>query len=420
MEPNIDQRSQQEQKALVFVGGTAILSDRLLPDAVVVCRGGKIETVGATGPIPGGSQVIDLGGKFLSPGFVDLHVHGGDGADFMDGDAQAVRTAAAAHLRCGTTTLFPTTTTGSPQQIHRMIDACIDVSQESSQRLARLASDAENKLLPHLPGIHLYGPFFAEGKVGCHDPQGRRDPEADEYRSYFERDFVRIATCAAELAGAIRFYRLAAEKGCLITCGHSNSSWTEMQAAFDAGMRHVDHFWCAMSSVASLRARFHVPMQGSMTEFVLMNPAMSTEVIADGWHLAPELLEFAYRMKGPQRLCLVTDANRAFGMPAGDYVFGHRDSGCWLFSDGNVGWASDRRSLASSVQGMSKMVSHFAQSTSAPLPDVIRMASLTPAERVKIDHLTGSLSPGKRADLVVLDADLKIQEVYVQGSRLRN
>jgi N-acetylglucosamine-6-phosphate deacetylase len=362
--------------------------------------------------------VIDLRGQYLSPGFVDLHVHGGDGADFMDGDVHAIRTAASAHLRGGTTTLFPTTTTGSPQEIHRMIDACLEVAGESSDRVAGASFPSSRPVLPHLPGIHLYGPYFAEGKTGCHDQRGRRDPEPDEFHAYFDRDFVRIATCAAELTGAVSFYRVAAENKCLITCGHSNSNWTEMQAAFDAGMRHVDHFWCAMSSVPSLRTRFQVPMQASMTEFVLMNQAMSTEVIADGCHLAPELLEFAYRMIGPERLCLVTDANRAYGMPPGDYAFGHRDSHCRIFSDGNVGWSLDRTSLASSVKGMDTMVSHFARSTSATLPEVIRMASLTPAERVGIGHQTGSLSAGKRADLLVLNPDLKIQQIYVQGHRV--
>jgi len=410
MKPSVDRSS-----PLVFVGGTAILPDRLLPDAIVVCRDGMIESIGNSIEIPEASQVIDLQGRYLSPGFVDLHVHGGDGADFMDGDEHAVRTAAAAHLRGGTTTIFPTSTTGSAENIHRMIDACISVSRESSDQFAPVSSPDQGASLPHLPGIHLYGPFFAEGKVGCHDADARRDPEPEECRSYFDRGFVRIATCAAELPGASSFYRMADEQKCLITCGHSNSNWTEMQLAFDAGMRHVDHFWCAMSSVTSLRTRFPVPMQASMTEFVLMNKEMSTEVIADGHHLAPELLEFAYRMKGAARLCLVTDANRAYGMPPGEYVFGHRDSGCWIHSDGNVGWTQDRASLASSVQGMDQMVSHFSQSTSATLPEVIRMASLTPAERLGIDDQTGSLAAGKRADLLVLDDGLKVREIYVQG-----
>ena len=155
-------------------------------------------------------------------------------------------------------------------------------------------------------------------------------------------------------------------------------------------------------------------MQGSMAEFVLMNPEMSTEVIADGWHLAPELLEFAYRMKGASRLCLVTDCNRALDMPPGEYRFGHNNDGTLFRSDGQVGWAPNG-SLASSVVGMDHMVRHMKQYTTAALPGVIRMASLTPAERTGIARQTGSLEPGKRADILVLDRELNVQRVFVNG-----
>src|SRR4029079_5177602 len=127
----------------------------------------------------------------------------------------------------------------------------------------------------------------------------------------------RIATCAAELAGASEFYRAARSRGCLVTRGHSHSTWTEMVKAHEAGVRHVDHFWCAMSSVPSVRARCGVPMQGSMEQFVLARPEMSTEIIDDGCHLALELMDFAFQAKGVERLCLVTDANRAVDMPPG-------------------------------------------------------------------------------------------------------
>ena len=187
-----------------------------------------------------------------------------------------------------------------------------------------------------------------------------------------------------------------------------------MQSAFEAGMRHVDHFWCAMSSVPSLRQRFGTPMQGSMAEFVLMNADMSTEVIADGCHLAPELLEFAFRMKGPHRLCLVTDCNRALDLPPGNYVFGNRQAGTPFVSDGNVGWATTG-SLASAVKGMDHMVRHMAQNTSANLPDCFRMASLTPAERSGLSKITGSLSPGKQADLLILNHELYVQQVFARG-----
>jgi len=390
---------------LLFSNVTAILPDRLVEDVWVVCEKGRIVSVSKKRPkVSANTQVVDGRGGYLSPGFIDIHVHGGDGADFMDGTTDAVRIACRAHARHGTTTIFPTTTTGSPAQIHAMLDAVKVVQGErSAQNGARIA------------GVHLYGPFFAEDKVGCHSAAGRRSPTAVEYRAYFEKGIVRIATCAAELPGAVEFYREAKKRRCLITCGHSNASWPEMAAAFKAGMRHVDHFWCAMSNVASVRSRLGVPMRGSMLEFVLGTAEMSTEVIADGCHLAPELLDFAFRLKGPRKLCLVTDANRALDLPPGNYRFGAKEDGSWFESDGRVGWSSGRGSLASSIVGMDHMVRQMKRDTSANLPEVIRMASLTPAELTGIAKHTGSLEAGKNADVVLLSRKLEVRRVFIGG-----
>src|SRR5690606_31039480 len=142
----------------------------------------------------------------------------------------------------------------------------------------------------------------------------------------------------------------------------------------------VDHFWCAMSSVLSVRMRLGTPMQGSMEQFVLMQPEMSTEVLADGCHLSPELLEFAYVMKGARRLCLVTDSSRACDQPPGRYRFGCQEDGEWFESDGKVGFQRGH-GLASSVVGLDVMIRNMKAATRAPLADVIRMATLTPAER---------------------------------------
>jgi N-acetylglucosamine-6-phosphate deacetylase len=385
--------------------GTLILPDRLLENGQVVVRDGRIDSVGkAKVSVPRGATVIDAGGGYVAPGYVDLHVHGGDGADFMDGTSEAVITACRAHLRHGTTTLFPTTTTGSPQQLTDMLTACRQVQR------AQTADDGAR-----IAGVHFYGPYFAPDKVGCHSLAGQRDPDADEYRQHFASGIIRIATCAAELPGAVEFYRFARKKGCLITCGHSDATWPEMEAGYKAGLRHVDHFWCAMSSVASLRDRCGTPMQASMEEFVLAHPEMSTEVIADGHHLSPELLRFAYQMKGPQRLCLVTDASRALDEPPGTYRFGPETDGPWFVSDGGVGRMLDGSALASSVAGLDHMVRVMAAATKAPLWDVIRMATLTPAERSGLADDVGSLEPEKRADVLVLSKRLQVRRVVLGG-----
>ncbi len=383
----------------ICFSGAIVLPDRILPDANVVCENGRIVTVGRR--IPRGIKVVR--GHYITPGFIDLHVHGGDGADYMDGSVEAVRTCNRAHLRHGTTTIFPTTTTGSTAELERMLTACREVrARWTVEDGARIA------------GVHYYGPYFAENKVGCHAVECRRDPDPGEYEAFLALGVIRIATCAAELPGAEAFYRAARRHRCLVTCGHSNATWAEMARAYRAGVRHVDHFWCAMSSVASLRACYGTPMQASMEQFVLAREEMSTEVIADGRHLSAELLDFAYRMKGADRLCLVTDANRAMGLPPGRYRFGPRETGTWFESDGTVGFVPGE-GLASSVVGMDTMVRTMKASTSASLPEVVRMATLTPSKRAGIARSVGSLEPGKRADILLLDRRLAVERVFVGG-----
>ncbi len=383
--------------------GNLILPDAVLQESFLLVENSKIAAVSKQKPACYDGPVTVIQEGYVAPGFIDIHVHGGAGADYMDGTREAVRAANRAHLRHGTTTIFPTTTTGSNAQLSRMIQACGEVRREWS------VADGS-----YIGGIHFYGPYFAEEKVGCHSPEGRRDPIPEEYDPFFSLNLIRIATCAAELPGAEPFYRRARENGCLVTCGHSNANWTEMKKAFEAGVRHVDHFWCAMSSVASLRARFGTPMQASMEQFVLARDEMSTEVIADGQHLSPELLEFAFQMKGPSRLLLVTDSNRAMDMPPGRYRFGSDQDGTWIESDGRVGFVPDH-GLASSVVGMDAMVRTMAKQTSASLCEVVRMASLTPAERVGIANETGSLELGKWADLLILDTRLKVKRTFLRG-----
>jgi N-acetylglucosamine-6-phosphate deacetylase len=397
-----------DSRLLLITGGTLILPEGMVEGGSVVCEEGRIADVLRRPPsqkLMRESRVLDARGGFLAPGYVDLHVHGGGGADFMDATDEAIRTAIAAHAAEGTTTLFPTTTTGSPAAIQAMLTAC---------RRVRNAWQPDHGA--RIAGVHVYGPYFAPGKTGCHAADVARSPDPREYEDWFADDLVRIATCAAELPAAQAFYRAARRAGCLVTCGHSNADWAEMQQAFEAGMRHVDHFWCAMSSVVSLRSRFGTPMRASMEQFVLANAEMSTEVLADGHHLSGELLDFAYRMKGPTRLCLVTDASRAMGMPPGHYRFGSAESGSWFESDGGVGRANG--SLASSVVGMAHMVRQMHQHTSATLPEVVRMASLTPAERSGIAQEVGSLAVGKHADVLVLSKRLRIKRVVIRGQLL--
>ena len=386
--------------------GAVVLPSKVLPSGFVVARDGRIVDVGAEGDvrIPDGAEIIDAADGYVSPGFVDIHEHGGAGSDYMDGTPEAVRVSNRAHARHGTTTLFPTTATGTPAQLAAMLDAVEQVARDW-----RIADGAR------IAGVHWYGPYFATEKVGAHPKGHERHPDPAEYGPALARGIIKTATCAAELPGAAEFCRAARAAGCLVTCGHSNASWPEMEAVYEAGMRHVDHFWNAMSSTDSIRKRLGTPQRGSMAEFVLYHQEMSTEVIADGFHHAPEMLRFAYRMIGAHRLCLVSDCSRALDTSPGIYKIGHHQTGEPFENNGAVGVLPGTDKLAGSIFPLEHMIRVMARDSDAPLADVIRMASLTPAERTGFSQDRGSLEIGKLADIVILSRDLHVQRTFIGG-----
>jgi N-acetylglucosamine-6-phosphate deacetylase len=393
---------------LTFQGGTIILADCLLGGGTVEVEGARISAVkGNAEPAGGGAgRRVDLEGGYLAPGFVDLHVHGGDGADFMDGTEEAFRTVCRAHARHGTTSLLPTTTVARHQQHLTFLGLC--------RRLKKEPADGARIL-----GSHFYGPYFAYEARGAHPGAEVRPPAPGEYEQYLRfSDSIVTATIAPELPGAEGFVRACRARGIRCNTGHSHATFTQMEAAVAWGVRHIDHLFCAMSDRARLRQSQTYPMRGGVLEATLYFDELTTEVIADGKHLQRELLLLAYKIKGPDKLALVTDCNRALDMPDGAYMMGPVDGGEPVLRADGVGLLPNGTALASSVVGMDHCVRTFHQLTGVPLEVAVRMASLTPARIAGWDHEIGSLAPGKRADLVVLDRELHVRQVYRDGQLL--
>jgi N-acetylglucosamine-6-phosphate deacetylase len=403
---NVFTASVEKPMPSVAFRGKVILPTKVLPDGAVVVEDGRILAVGPEHEIslPIGAAIVDAGDGYISPGFVDIHEHGGAGSDYMDGTPEAVRIANRTHARHGTTSVFPTSTTGTRAELIALLDSVEEVARNWT------VSDGAR-----IAGVHWYGPYFASDKIGAHPKGHERNPDPAEYQAALARGIIKTATCAAELPGAVEFCRAAKAAGCLVTCGHSNASWPEMEAVYEAGMRHVDHFWNAMSSIDSIRKRLGTPQRGSMAEFVLYHPEMSTEVIADGFHHAPEMLQFGYRMLGPSRLCLVSDCSRALDMAPGIYRIGHHDTGEPFENNGNVAVLPGTDKLASSIFALEHMIRTMVRDTDAGLAIVIRMASLTPAERTGFANDRGSLQPGKLADIAILSSDLHVQRTFING-----
>src|SRR5262249_29917885 len=262
-------------------------------------------------------------------------------------------------------------------------------------------------------------PYGAAGPRGCPAAAAVRPPTAREYAQYLEfADCIRRATVAPELPGAEDFVRACRAHGIGCNAGHSYATFAQMEAARAWGVSHVDHLFCAMSDRARLRQSQTYPMRGGVMEATLLFEDLTTEVITDGKHLERELLLLAYKVKAPDRLALVTDCNRALDMPDGDYIFGPADGGEPILRRDGVGLMPDGSALASGVVGMDHCVRTFHELTGVLLPEVVRMASLTPARVAGADSDVGSIKSGKRADLLVLDRELNVRQVYIDGALL--
>jgi N-acetylglucosamine-6-phosphate deacetylase len=403
---------------LLFHGGTIVLENSLLTDWQVEVTAGRVTAVRPSPSAlptqelafksarPGETiQPVDLAGGYLVPGYVDLHVHGGGGADFMDGSEDAFQTICRSHARHGSTSLLATTTIARHEQHLVFLDLCRRLMREGTQG-ARIL------------GAHFYGPYFAREARGCHPAAPLRPPVPEEYKDYLAyADSIATATVAPELAGAEAFVRACRARGIRCNAGHSFATFAQMEAAVAWGVRHVDHLFCAMSDRARLRQSQSYPMRGGVMEATLFFDDLTTEVIADGKHLERELLLLAYKIKGPDRLALVTDCNRALDLPDGEYVFGPTDGGEPFLRRDGVGVMPDGKALASGVMGMDHAVQTFHQLTGISLPEVVRMATLTPARIIGQEQEIGSIAVGKRADLLVLDKALQVQQVYLGGQR---
>jgi N-acetylglucosamine-6-phosphate deacetylase len=384
-----------------FLNATVVLPDRLLAGASLSVAEGRITEITGRSASRSG---VDLEGDYLLPGFIDLHVHGGDGFDFMDGTAEAFDAICRCHARHGTTSLAATSTAADDAYILRFLREC---------RAAKERTTGGARVL----GAHFYGPYFAVAARGVHPAAPIRSPEQDEFEHYLQfSDVFSTATIAPELPGAEQFAKACARRGIPLNAGHSHATFSQVEAAIGWGVRHIDHLYCAMSDRARLRQSQLFPMRGGMLEATLFFDELTTEVIADGRHLDPPLLRLAYRLKGPDRLALVTDAMRAVDCPDGEYVFGPPEHNERVRRYDGVGVTMDGTALASGVMGMDHCLGTFLKSVpEATLVEAVRMATLTPARILGLDSRIGSLAPGKQADLVVMDRNLQVRSVYVSG-----
>ena len=281
--------------------GRIITPFRVIPNGSVIIKDGIIIEVSESDPDVPGAVTIDAGGKYISPGFIDIHVHGGGGADFMDNTVEAFLTVAETHARFGTTALFPTTLTGSTEDIVKTLETYDEAYPKNN-------SGAQ------FMGMHLEGPYLAMSQRGAQDPRYIRDPDPKEYEYILSKsNSIKRWSAAPELKGAIPFASYVKSKGILVALAHTDAIYEEVIEAYENGYTLATHLYSAMSGVTRRNARRYA----GVVESAFLIDEMDVEIIADGVHLPAPLLQLICKIKGFDKIALITDAIRAAAMPPG-------------------------------------------------------------------------------------------------------
>ncbi|WP_461064163.1 N-acetylglucosamine-6-phosphate deacetylase [Spirosoma horti] len=382
---------------LKITNGTLITPFRYIRGGTIIIQDRRITGVHERDVDVPGATVLDAQGMFVAPGFVDIHVHGGGGYDFMDGTEEAFLKIAELHAQYGTTSLVPTTLTAEKEDLLHTLDI---------YEKAKINNKGASFL-----GIHLEGPYFALSQRGAQDPRYIRNPDLAEYEEIlaYSASIVRWSA-APELTGAIEFGRRLREKGILAAIAHTDAVYADVLEAYENGYTLATHLYSAMSGVTRRNAFRYA---GAIESALLLD--MDVELITDGIHLPPPLLKLVYKIKGADRTALITDAMRAAGMPEGESILGSRANGLPVVVEDGVAKLLDRSSFAGSVATANQLVRNMVQLADVSLLDAVRMASTTPARIMGVDARKGSLVAGKDADLVIFDENITINTTIVNG-----
>jgi len=377
---------------MIFTNARIIFPDAIRDDVDVVVREGKIAELPTR--IEPSIEAIDLGGNFLAPGFVDLHMHGGNGHDVMEANVNAFRAICDYHASGGTTSLLLTTATAPFPEILLALTQIGKLREE----------------IPQIAGAHVEGPFISREQAGAQNPEFICEASADLVGCLLEhRDVIKRITIAPETKGALAAIKEFYAAGIVVSGGHSNAWEEDARAALENGMRSVTHTFNCMSSA---RRRGTKRVAG-LLEFALSEPKICCELIAEEHHVSPALMKLAYCAKGVDGISLVTDATAGAGL-AEETTFQLAGKKC-IVKNGACFLADNNGALAGSASRVIGLVRAMIRNAGVSLPNAIAMASLNPAREAGLLE-KGEIAIGKDADLVVLSPELEVVRTYVAGS----
>jgi len=383
----------------LIIGANVVTPEGVLEGGWIWWQDGRIAGIGgseAPPPEAAGAERVDGAGGWVLPGFIDVHVHGGAGHDFMDADREGIDAITKFHARHGTTGMLATTLTASREQLTAVLE-----------RVSRYV--AEPMPYARLLGVHFEGPFINPKWKGAQNPDYIVPPQPEWLEDWASRypGLIKLQTLAPENEGALEYIERLAAHGIVPSCGHTDATYDQIVAAADRGLRHAVHTFNAMKPL-------HHREPGTVGA-VLTDDRITAEVIADGHHVHPAGLAIVARLKGTDKVILVTDAMSAAGMPDGD---GYELGGLPVVMKCGVARLKDSGSLAGSTLTMISAFRLMVRRVGVSIPDASRMASANPARQIGVAGETGTLEAGKRADVLLLDADLELRRVWIGGRPL--
>jgi len=374
-----------------IINGKIFTPQGWLDEGSVLMRDNKILEVTNCDLALIGANLIDAKGMYIVPGFVCMHAHGGGGHDFTECTEEAFRTAVKAHQRHGATSIFPTLSSSPFSEIRKAVSVC-----------EKLMEEKDSPVL----GLHVEGPYLNPKMAGEQFAGKVKNPDKEEYTSLLdETNCIKRWDSSPELPGALEFAGYLKSKGIVAAVSHTEAEYDGIKAAYEAGYTHAAHFYNAMPG---FHKRREYKYEGTV-ESVYLTDGMTIELIADGIHLPSTILRLAYKLKGVNHTCLVTDA-LAYAAAEGVEI---TDSNV-IIEDG-VCKMADRSSLAGSIATMDVLVRTMVKA-GIPLGDAINMVSETPARIMGVDDRKGALQKDKDADLLILDHDLNIRAAWAMGN----
>jgi N-acetylglucosamine-6-phosphate deacetylase len=379
----------------------AITADRLftplvcIESPVVVIEDGRILAVDSRNhlEVPADARRVDFPDCVLSPGFIDIHVHGGSGHDVMETDAGAMAAIERGMARHGVTSYLPTTVTAPEDRILRALE----------HLGKRISSQADQDTGSRPIGIHLEGPFISHAKRGVHPPEHLAEPSQKKFEQYWQASggTLRLMTIAPELSGALETIHHARKLGVHSSLGHSNATYSEANQGVAAGADHATHTFNAM------RALDH--REPGILGAVLSDDRLSADIIADGIHTDPSMVKLFLSAKGPERAILITDAISATDMPEGRYKLGPFEV------EVKAGRCEYQGKLAGSVLTLDRAVRNVMNFAQWNLQQAVRLATVNPARLLGVADRKGTIAAGFDADLVVLTAAGEVVQAFVAG-----